>query len=139
MSIIEEAETFKWKETGEKIAQTLKEINYPNKDLAFYELLRYFDITNPDELKNPEILKKVQAIFEYLKNSEDILMAVRNLNSQVGNPLDLEERLNKIYAFVYSANIEKEIESKGQEEVKTKVEEIDKRVKELEIQQELKK
>jgi len=139
MSIIEEAEKVKWKETGEKIATTLQKIDYPNKDLAFYELLRFFDITDPNRMKDPEILKKVQAIYEYLKDSEDILMAVRNLNSQIGNPLDLNERLNKIYAFVYSANIEKEIGIKEEKEVKSKVEEMDKRIRELEIQQEFKK
>jgi len=143
MSIIEEAEKVKWKETGEKIANTLQEIDYPNKDLAFYELLRYFDITNPDELKNPEILKKAETIFQYFKDSEDILKALRELNSKLGNPIDLTEKLNKIYSFVYSENLEKgfqkekeiedtrlakELQEKREEKEKLKIRE-EKRIK----------
>jgi len=156
MSIIEEAETFKWKETGEKIAQTLKEINYPDKDLAFYEVLRFFDITSVEQLKNPETLKKVETIFEYFKDSNNILEALRLLNSKLGNPFDLTEKLNKIYSFVYSENLEKgfqeekerkdtqmmkELAKKAQEkkdielrkEKQTRMEKIKKAIKERDI------
>jgi hypothetical protein len=107
MSIIEEAEKVKWQETQTKIAETLKEIQYPIQDLAFYEVLRFFDLTTADKLKNPETLKKVETIYQYFKNSEDILADLRELNSKLGNPFDLAERLNKIYSFVYSQNLEK--------------------------------
>ena len=107
MSIIDEADNFQWKETTNRIAGTLREIGYNNQSLAFYELLRFFDITSVDKLKDPENLRKAETIFEHFKDSEDILDDLRRLSSQLGNPVELGEKLNKIYSFVYSENLER--------------------------------
>jgi len=124
MSIIEEAETFKWKETQTEIAETLKKIDFPIQNLAFYEVLRFFDLTTADKLKNPEVLRRVETIYKYFKDSEDILTDLRRLNSKLGNPFDLEERLNKIYSFIYSENLEKGLEEEKELKDKKLTEEL---------------
>ncbi len=137
MSILDEAEQINIKTSQERITGETKEVDAPSKELSFYELLRFFGITSQGKLKNPEVLEKVQTVYEYLKDADDILTEARNLNSKLGNPLDLDERLNKIYAFVYSENLEKGFQEEKEikdKEVEKTFEEKQKEKEELEFQ-----
>lgn len=126
-NILEQSEQIKWKERGERIANTLTEMDYPNKDLMFYEVLRFFDITNLEQIKNPQILKKVETIYQYFKDSKDMIADLRELCGRLGNPIELEEKLNKVYSFVYSENLEKGIQEEKEIVDKKLAEEIAKK------------
>jgi len=111
--ILSQTEEFKFKEEKQdKPIETTKEIDFPDRGLGFYELFRFFDITSPIKLVDQETTKKVKTIYEYLKDSKDILSAARELNSKLGNPLELEEKLNKMYAYVYSLKLEEKFKEK---------------------------
>lgn len=132
MSIIEQAENFKWKEGGRKITEAAKEVGYIDKDLDFYELLRFFGIDSASKMTK-EVMEKVETIFEYLKDSKDILGDARILNSKLGSPIELTEKLNKMYSHIYSLNLEEGFSKKREVRDKEVDETIAKKKKEKEI------
>lgn len=116
MSILEEAEQFKWKEEGQTIMNGMREIGITDISLNLVEVLRYFDITSLDRMRNKESMRKAQIIYEHFKDSEDILFDIRNLESKLGRPISLEEKMDKVYSYIYSLNLEKEFQ--GEKEIK---------------------
>ena len=138
MSILEEAEEYKFKNILTKTMGLTKEAGYPDKDLGFYELLRYFDITSIEKMRDPETLRKVDIIYEFLKDSENIMQAARELSSKLGNPVELIEKMNKMYSHVYSLNLEKGFEKQrvaGDEQLKKDIDEKRKKSEELKTEQ----
>ena len=133
MSLIEEAENFRWKKTGQKIIEGAKTIGMIDIDLKFVETLRYFDIISFNQMKDKETMRKIQTIYEHFKNSDDILKDIRELDSNLGNPIDLGEKLNKIYSHIYSLNLEKGFQKEKEIQDKRTAEMIERGKKEREI------
>jgi len=138
MDILQEAENYKWKETGEKIISNAREIGMGEIDLDFMETMRFFGIISKDQMTK-ETMAKVQTIYEYFKGSEDILGELRNINSQLGNPVVLGEKLDKIYSHVYSLNLEKGFEKEKEIADKRSEELLEKARKEKEAIEKTKK
>lgn len=107
MSILEEAEQFRWKAEGQTIMNGMREIGITDINLNLIEVLRYFDITSLDRMRDKEAMRKAQIIYEHFKDSEDILSDIRSLESKIGKPIGLEEKMDKLYSHIYSLNLEK--------------------------------
>ena len=110
MGIIEEAEQFKQKEIESSVVERAKMMEMPNIDLKFIDILRFFDITSAEAMKTKETIRKIKIIYEYLKDSEDVLADLRKISSDLGNPVELQEKLDKIYSHIHSLSLEKKFE-----------------------------
>ena len=106
MDILKEAENFKWKETGDKIMENARTVGMTEIDLNLIEIFRYFGITTKDKMDNATV-EKVDMIYSYLKGAEDVLGELRKIDSKLGNPVVLGEKLDTIYSYIYSLNLEK--------------------------------
>jgi len=106
MDILKEVESLKWKETGDKIMNNARTVGMTEIDLNLVEIFRYFGVTTKDKMDGPTV-EKVNVIYNYIKGSDDVLGELRKIDSKLGNPVVLGEKLDKIYSYVYSLNLEK--------------------------------
>ena len=133
MGIIEEAEQFKQKEIESSVVERAKMMEMPNIDLKFIDILRFFDITSAEAMKTKETIRKIKIIYEYLKDSEDVLADLRKISSNLGNPVELQEKLDKIYSYVYSLSLEKGFQKEKEIQAKRTAEMIERGKREREI------
>ena len=136
MPILEEAENFRLKEQGQRITDNAEQMGYPDKDLGFYELLGFFGVISISDM-DAETMRKAETIFEFLKDSDNVIEAVIKLNSKLGKPVQLGERLDKIYSHIYSLNIEEKFDKKKETENKMKEGLIERKKEELKELKEL--
>lgn len=86
-----------------------------DKNLDYYDLLQYFDIQK-DQLFNPELIRKIDTIYDWGKEKGDVLKSIGKLDIELGKP-SLMDKVDKIYSHIFLINQEKSIK-KPKDEIK---------------------
>jgi len=115
--IIAQAKQHNQQQKKERYVNDIQESFGLTRDLDYYDLLQFFDIQKED-LFNREVIRKIDTIYEYLKEKGNVLKEAKRLDIQLGRPL-LMNKLNKFYSEIHLWNLEKGIQDKRTRDIKT--------------------